>query len=422
MNHRGVLAAPLGAEGFFYRFVDIAHAHDCQHRHEHFGGHKRVIAIDLGDDQPRVAGEANARVAQDHRRVAPDVFAVDDVVPVLVDERSAHHLVDVLAGNAEGADPFHFAHQPVGDVREGENFLLRNAQNVVIKGCAIHDALSCVGKIGGVVHDDGGIAGACRDDLFAGLHRNRHDRLAAGNAQQRNVLMVHDNVAAFQRRLFHRGDERRRTAGGYNRLYHQAHRFLRGAFRRGMGIEDHRVARRNHTDGVIDDGRCGVCRGGDGADDAEGSLLDEYHALVARLASGHQILDAGGAPADEQILLHLVGNTSVSGFFMGEPCEIFGVVDARLAHGGNQLAALFQCHFGELRLRGLGVGHRFLRSVAQPAAGAAVRLRRRGRRFLLHGFRKASHDFIRDLPDLLFCQCHGCFSFPESGSSRARDQ
>ena len=127
----------------------------------------------------------------------------------------------------------------------------------------------------------------------------------------------------------------------------------------------------------------------------------------------------GCAAADEQVLLHLVGNTSVSGFFMGEPREVFGVVDARLAHGGNQLAALFQCHFGELRLRGLGVCHRFLRSVAQPAAGAAVRLRRRGRRFLLHGFRKASHDFIRDLPNLLFCQCHGCFSFPESGSSRA---
>ena len=422
MNHRGVLAAPLGAEGFFYRFVDIAHAHDCQHRHEHFGGHKRVIAIDLGDDQPRVTGEANARVAQDHRRVAPDVFAVDDVTAVFIYERGAQHLVDLLAGDAESARALHLAHQPVGDVGEGENLLLRDAQHVVVKRRAIDDAFGRFGDIGGVVHDDGGIAGARGDDLFAGLHRHGDNRLAARDAQQRNILVVHDDVAAFQRRLLHRGDERRRASCGHNRLHHQAHGLLRSALGGRMGIEDHRVPRRDHADRVVDNGGRWVGRRGDGADHAEWRLLDEHHALVACLASGHQILDAGGAAADEQVLLHLVGHAAVSGLFVGKPREVFGVVDAGLAHGGNQFAALFQRHFGELRLRGLGVGHRFLRGVAQPAAGAAVRLRQRGRRFLLHGFRKASHDFIRDLPDLLFCQCHGCFSFPESGSSRARDQ
>ena len=368
-----------------------------------------MVAVRLGDDQPRIAGEAHAAVAQDDRRVMAHILAVDDVLAVLVDERGLEHLVDVRTVDAHRAAALHLAHEAVGDAGKGEHLFFGDAQHVVVKACAVDDAPGRVGQIRRIVHDDGRVAGSGRDDLLAGLHGHAHHGLAAGDAQQRDVRMGHDRLAGFQRGLLDRGDQRRRAARRHDGLHHQAHGLLRGVLGRRMGVKDHGVARGDHADGIVDDGGGGVGRRGDRTDDPEGRLLDEHHALVAGFAAGLQVLNARRAAADQQVLLNLVLHVAVARFLVRQTRQVLGVVNARLAHGRDQLAALFQRHIGQLGLGGLGVLNRFLGGIAQPAAAfGRLRLGRGRRRGGLgpDGAGETAHNLVRNLPDLLFRQCH----------------
>ena len=154
----------------------------------------------------------------------------------------------------------HLAHELIVDgVRARENFLLSHAQHVVVKGCAVHDvAWLPVGMIGGVVHDDGGIAGACGDDTSC-RSSSPPPTTASPPVTLSSVmsLMVHDDVAAgLQRRLFHRGAcsvsrsrPRDTIASIIRRIASCEARFAAG-----WGLKTTALPAGNHADGVVDDG------------------------------------------------------------------------------------------------------------------------------------------------------------------------
>ena len=176
-----------------------------------------------------------------------------------------------------------------------------------------------------------------------------------------------------------------------------------------MGVKDHGVARGDHADGIVDDGGGGVGGRGNRTDDPEGRLLDEHHALIAGFAAGLQVLNARRAAADQQVLLNLVLHVAVARLLMRQARQVLGIVDARLAHGGDQFTPLFQRHIGQLGLGGLGVLDRLPGGIAQPAAALGrLRLGGGGGRGGLgpDGAGKGAHNLVRNLPDLLFRQCH----------------
>jgi hypothetical protein len=100
---------------------------------------------------------------------------------------------------------------------------------------------------------------------------------------------------------------------------------------------DHDRASSLHRDeDFVDRGRCRVRGGNDGGDDAEG--LGDFNdaAIVVAcddadgLHRSDEVVDLLGA---EQVLLDLVLDDPVAGFFDGKPRECFGVRGGRSSHG-----------------------------------------------------------------------------------------
>ncbi len=85
----------------------------------------------------------------------------------------------------------------------------------------------------------------------------------------------------------------------------------------GVGVEDHRVAGRNCRDGVVDDGRGRVRRGGDGADDAEGRELGDRQPLVAGPHLRFQVFGAGSFFDHQEVFQDLVLGAPETGFAVG---------------------------------------------------------------------------------------------------------
>ena len=93
--------------------------------------------------------------------------------------------------------------------------------------------------------------------------------------------MLHHDVAGLQRGMFYCYRDVIRTAGFQGSLVQKIDRVNRCLDRLGMGIEHYSVAARQHTDGIAEDRFTGIGAGGDRADHAEGSHLDQSKASVA---------------------------------------------------------------------------------------------------------------------------------------------
>ena len=61
----------------------------------------------------------------------------------------------------------HYRNKLVGNISESKYLFFGNAGKVVVEGATINYILTCFLNIGGIVNDNGRIAGSCTDCLFA---------------------------------------------------------------------------------------------------------------------------------------------------------------------------------------------------------------------------------------------------------------
>ena len=81
-----------------------------------------------------------------------------------------------------GSGALHRFDELVRDGGDYEDLFFADAQQVIIEGRALNDALGGSIQIGGLVDDDGWIPGAARNHTLAGFARRLHNGGASGYA------------------------------------------------------------------------------------------------------------------------------------------------------------------------------------------------------------------------------------------------
>ncbi len=90
---------------------------------------------------------------------------------------------------------------------DDEDFLLGDAEQVVVVGAAVNDRPGGVVEIGRLVDDDRRIARPGDDRPLADLQRRPGDGRAAGDADQLDAAVGEERVGRFQRRLGDHADQ-----------------------------------------------------------------------------------------------------------------------------------------------------------------------------------------------------------------------
>ena len=92
--------------------------------------------------------------------------------------------------------------------------------------------------------------------------------------------MFHHHVTRLQGRVLHRAGYVVRAACLQGCLVNHIDGEDGGLHRLGMGVEHHRIPRRNHADGIADHGLAWIGAGCDGADNTERAHLNEGQTSV----------------------------------------------------------------------------------------------------------------------------------------------
>ena len=156
--------------------------------------------------------------------------------------------------------------------------------------------------------------------------------------------MLHERVGALDGGVAHHGDEPLRTARGDDGVVQLLDEKAAHLLGRRVHVEDDGVARRDHADGIADDGLGGIRRRRDGADDAVGRAFDEHQTVVARLRDGAQDLGARRLVGDEQVLVHLVVDAAEAGLFDGHRSQLLHDIVHTLAQGRDATVPPFESH------------------------------------------------------------------------------
>ena len=139
-----------------------------------------------------------------HRRVLADQILVDDRACAL--RPAVTKAAFVSASICSRVEPHglvarHGVHHLVEDRGDDEDFLLADAQQVVVVGRAGDDRAGGVVEVGGLIDDDRRIARPGDDGALRAAQGGPADGGAAGDAQQRDVAVIEDRLGRFQRRL-----------------------------------------------------------------------------------------------------------------------------------------------------------------------------------------------------------------------------
>src|SRR5437773_6510643 len=118
----------------------------------------------------------------------------------------------------------------------------------------------------------------------------------------------------------------------------------------GMSIEDHRVASREHADGVAGQRRQRVSHRRDGADDAKGSIFRKRDTIFAAARLRSQELNARRPLAGNDEFFDLVLKPADFGFFHFFTAKRLGLIDADSTNAVHRFAAIFQAALLELLL------------------------------------------------------------------------
>ena len=290
------------------------------------------------------AGTVRPIACGQHRRVFADEVLVGDVVLVLAladrGDRQLRELVDLRRVEPHGAVALEGGHQLVARRRDAEHFLLGDAQQVVVVGGALDDALRGVVEVGRFVDDDRRIAGAGDDRPLAAVERRAGDGRAAGDADRRDAAVLEQRVGRVERRLGDDADEVVDPQVAVDRLVEPADALGGDALAAGVRVDDHRVAAGDHAHGVAGDRGQRVRDRRDGADDAERGVLDDAQPVVAAEALLREELDAGRALAEDAELLDLVGQPADLGFLHLHRAELDALVDRDAADVVDDAAAV----------------------------------------------------------------------------------
>ena len=125
-----------------------------------------------------------------------------------------------------------------------------DAEQVVVEGGTLDDRAGGAVEVGGFIDDDGRIARP-GDDCPLGLLEGRlgHAR-PAGDANQVDAAVLENCVGRLDRRLGDDADEVVDAQVAVNRFVVAADAFRGDALAAGMRIENRRVSRGNHGNGI----------------------------------------------------------------------------------------------------------------------------------------------------------------------------
>ena len=189
--------------------------------------------------------------------------------------------LDLLGVEPGGLVAGHGLHQFFEDPGHGEDFLLADAQKIVVVGRAGDDGTGGVVQVGGFIDDHRRIARPGDDGPLGTSQSGSGHVRAAGHAQQANVAVIEDRLGRFQRRLANDRDQVVDADGGVNGLVEELGPVAGNLGPGRMRIADQGIPGRQNIDGVAGQGRQRMGHRRDDADDAERSELLEGDAVFA---------------------------------------------------------------------------------------------------------------------------------------------
>ena len=367
-----------------------------------------MAEIRLADEAADFLVRLDPDHGKQHVGVPAHALAVDDAahfagfLVLLIDQDDLGQGVGLFGAHEIGAVLPHVVDQLVGDILEGENLFFRDAGQVVIEGAAVDNVLGGLADVGGVVHDDGGIARARADGLLAGgEHRPHHAGTAGADQQLDSGMGLHD-LGGLHGGLGHRADQDFGAARRLGGPVDQVDGVIRGGNGVRVRVEDHAVARGHHADAVAQHRFAGVGAGGDAAHQAEGGHFHEGQAVVAGTRLGHDVLGAGGFVRHQQVLGGLMLHPAHAGFGHAQAGHGFGLGPGQAADFGDDFLPLLHRHLSEGLIagrRGLDGGFHTLENPNEFPAAVLRGIPLCGRR---GGVRKAAQNLFHDFLDLCF--------------------
>ena len=167
----------------------------------------------------------------------------------------------------------HIFHQLVSDAVHCNDFFFCNTRQVVVEGTSVDDILCCLSDICGFIHQCRRITCTCTDSSLSGGKHCSYYTGTTGCCNQRDIRVLHHNVAGFQCRLHHGTCHIVRATGFNGSLIHQIQCKYRCFDCLGMGVKYYCVSRRYHTDGITDNGFTGIGTRGNRTDYSKGAHL-----------------------------------------------------------------------------------------------------------------------------------------------------
>src|ERR1051326_4232645 len=342
VHDRGVAVAALDFDREIDRARGVRHAADRHHRHHLLGPEQRVVFVHFDDDEAHRVGRADAHLAEDHVRVLADEVFVEARLlprPFHLGEDDALELGDAVCRQHDRVVPGHRGDERGGDGSDDERLFLVGADDGVVGRGAEDDVARGLVEVGGLVDDDGRIAGAGADRALAAEHRLADDVGAAGDDDEAHAAVFHQLLRRLDGRIGDAGDDVRRAARADDRFVQQRDRLHAAVLRVRVDVEDDAVPRGEHADGVADDGGGRIRDRRDRADDAERRRLDEGQAVVAARGDRREVFEAGRLLGDEAVLDDLVLVAPVAGLVVRGFGEHRAVLEHRRAHGFEDLGA-----------------------------------------------------------------------------------
>ena len=366
VHARSVVMSSFHLIRHLHRGVEILHPGYRQHRHELLGPDEGMVVWHIAPEDADVVGKVQPDGLRYHRRVMPHEVAVYSRLlagDAVVGDYYFRKLVHLRAGQLVGARVMAHRFQKARLARFRHNhFLLGYAQHIVVETAAGYYSFRALREKGGVVHDDGRIAGPGRYDL-AGLargHRHFHYGGAAGDYGHARAGMGQQLPRAFLRRGGDGGYKIWRPARADDGAIKEADNLLHAFLGGGMRREHHRIAARQYDDGIVYGRRHRVGGGRHRRHHAERRVFDEGEAPVSRVAARHQVFHTRRAHGADHVLLQLVLPAAKAGLgdsVLGQP---LGVGRGDMAHGADDVAALFHAQVLKYDLRFFRRQHRLV--------------------------------------------------------------
>ena len=277
MNDRGMPETMFILLGHRDGMIDIACADERQERHHLFHTYERMVLVRFAEHQLGPRGNAGTRRIGQERSVLADEILAGGVVLVVahLDDRAGGQLSDLVRVQLDGPSPTHRGKHRIEHRVDDEHFLLCDAQQVVVVGGSLNDAAGRVVQVCRFVDDHGRVARAGDDRSFATVERRAAHRWTSRDTDQSHVAMPEQRFGRFEGRL---GDHRDQVVDpdfASDRFIEAANTFRGDSFPRRVRVDHHRVATREHADGIASDRRQAVCNRSDRADHTERGPLDD---------------------------------------------------------------------------------------------------------------------------------------------------